>query len=160
MESVSWDDAVEFCRRLSERSEEKAAKRRYQLPTEAQWEYACRAGNPGRRYFSDQRYPVPRAVEEKSLGDYTWFDTNSNGQTHPVGQKLPNAWGLYDMYGNVSEWCQDWYEIGLLHKVAKRRSYWPDRRFQASDSRPRLWQRIASLSISVPLPNVAWGAEQ
>jgi formylglycine-generating enzyme required for sulfatase activity/serine/threonine protein kinase len=116
VESVSWDDAVEFCRRLSERSEEKAAKRRYQLPTEAQWEYACRAGNPGRRYFSDQRYPVPRAVEEKSLGDYTWFDTNSNGQTHPVGQKLPNAWGLYDMYGNVSEWCQDWYEMDYCTK--------------------------------------------
>jgi formylglycine-generating enzyme required for sulfatase activity len=115
VECVSWNEAVEFCRRLSELPGEKAAKRRYQyqLPTEAQWEYACRAGNPGRWCFSAQPNPSPGASEETLLGEYAWFNQNSgDGQTHPVGQKLPNAWGLYDMHGNVWEWCQDWYDGG------------------------------------------------
>ena len=116
VEMVSWNDAVEFCRRLSELPGEKAARRRYRLPTEAEWEYACRAGNPGRRHFSAQPNPSPAAVEEKLLGEYAWFNANSGGQTHPVGQKLPNAWGLYDMYGSVWEWCADWHESGYyLH---------------------------------------------
>jgi formylglycine-generating enzyme required for sulfatase activity len=112
VEQVSWDDAVEFCRRLSELPGEKAAKRRYGLPTEAQWEYACRAGNAGRWCFSAQPNPFPLAVEEKLLGEYAWFADNNktNGSTHPVAQKRPNAWGLYDMHGNVREWCADWYD--------------------------------------------------
>ena len=103
VEQVSWDDAVEFCRRLSELPGEKAAKRRcqYRLPTEAQWEYACRAGSTTRYCFGD---------DESGLVAYAWFNANSDGQTHPVGRKLPNAWGLHDMHGNVWEWCQDWYE--------------------------------------------------
>ena len=107
VENTSWDQAVEFCRKLSELPGEKALKRQYALQTEAQWEYACRAGNPGRRYFSAQPNPAPGQVEESLLRRYAWSKENSDGQTHPVGQKLPNAWGLYDMYGNVWQWCRD-----------------------------------------------------
>ena len=101
VEQVSWDDAVEFCRKLSKLPAEKAAKRRYSLPTEAQWEYACRAGTKTRLYSGD---------DDAGLVDVAWFSTNAGGQTHPVGQKKPNAWGLYDMHGNVWQWCQDWYD--------------------------------------------------
>jgi formylglycine-generating enzyme required for sulfatase activity len=95
---VSWTDAMEFCRRLSELPAEKAAGNVYRLPTEAEWEYACRAGTTTQFSFGD---------DESDLGDYAWYDDNSDGKTHPVGEKLPNAWGLYDMHGNVREWCQD-----------------------------------------------------
>jgi formylglycine-generating enzyme required for sulfatase activity len=98
VECVSWDDAVAYCQKLTE--QEKAAGRlpvgyAYQLPTEAQWEYACRAGTTT---------PYAGDLEEMS-----WYDKNSAGTTHPVGQKKPNAWGLYDMHGNVRQWCADKY---------------------------------------------------
>ena len=100
VEGVTWDDAVEFCRRLSELPAEKKAGNVYRLPTEAEWEYACRAGTTTKYSFGD---------DESELGDTAWYAENSGGKTHPVGSKLPNAWGLYDMHGNVYEWCQDWY---------------------------------------------------
>ena len=100
VEQVSWEDAVEFCKRLSELPEEKKAGLAYRLPTEAEWEYGCRAGTKTAFSFDESSW---------SLGDYAWNSGNSNGQTHPVGEKKPNAWGLYDVHGNVWEWCSDWY---------------------------------------------------
>jgi formylglycine-generating enzyme required for sulfatase activity len=93
---VCWLDAKAFCDWLSKK-EGKA----YRLPTEAEWEYACRAGSTGDFCFGD---------DEARLGEYAWYKANSDDTTHPVGQKKPNAWGLYDMHGNVVEWCQDWYD--------------------------------------------------
>ena len=98
VEKVSWDDAMAFCHRLTER--EQAAGRLpegyvYTLPSEAQWEYAARAGTKMRWSFGDQ---------DDRLGNYAWFKGNSDDQTHPVGQKRANPWGLYDVHGNVWEW--------------------------------------------------------
>ncbi len=91
VEMVSWNDAAAFCRRLSETDDEYD----YRLPTEAEWEYACRAGTKGDFYG-----PVD---------EIAWHLENSGDTTHRVATKRPNPWGLYDMSGNVHEWCQDWY---------------------------------------------------
>jgi formylglycine-generating enzyme required for sulfatase activity len=90
VERVSWDEVQPFLRMLNELEE----GRGYCLPTEAQWEYACRAGTEPSRYYPD-------------INAITWYEGNSNGHPQPVGQKLPNTWGLYDMLGNVWEWCLD-----------------------------------------------------
>jgi formylglycine-generating enzyme required for sulfatase activity len=100
VEMITWDDAVEFCKKLSDLPKEKKAGRVYRLPTEAQWEYACRAGSKTAYSFDD---------EEGLLPVYGWFYRNSSKRTHTVGLLEPNAWGLYDMHGNVWEWCSDWY---------------------------------------------------
>ena len=95
VEDVTWNDAREFCRRLSVREGVE-----YRLPTEAEWEHSCRAGGTTKYCFGDLA---------SGLADYAWFAGNSGNQTHEVGQKRPNAWGLHDMHGNVWEWCQDWF---------------------------------------------------
>jgi formylglycine-generating enzyme required for sulfatase activity len=97
VEMVSWDEAVEFCKKLSAKT-----GKTVQLPTEAQWEYACRAGSKTRFCFGNDDMDM-------GLDEYGWYAGNSSNVTHPVGQKKPNAFGLYDMHGNVFQWCSDWY---------------------------------------------------
>jgi formylglycine-generating enzyme required for sulfatase activity len=100
VETVNWNDATEFCRRLSAMPAERTATRVYRLPTEAESEYACRAGTTTRWWCGD---------DEASLRECAWYSNNAGGMTHPVGEKHPNAWGLYDMHGNVWHWCSDWF---------------------------------------------------
>jgi len=116
VEQVSWLDAVKFCNKLSERERRKPYYKiegdavtilggnGYRLPTEAEWEYACRAPQS-----PETATKHPFGDNDDGLSSYAWFDKNSDKKTHPVGQKKPNRWGLYDMQGNVWEWCQDWY---------------------------------------------------
>jgi formylglycine-generating enzyme required for sulfatase activity len=113
VESVSWYDAVIFCNKLSEREDRMPYYRvdgdtvtilgdnGYRLPTEAEWEYACRAGSSTLYPFGD---------DASALGDFAWYDANSERKTHAVGQKKPDAWGLHDMLGDVWEWCWDGYD--------------------------------------------------
>lgn len=111
--NVSWLDAVSFCNLLSEREgltlcyridgddvTWQRAANGYRLLTEAEWEYACRAGSTTRWSFGD---------DEKRLGKFSWFGGNSSGEPQPAGRKKPNAWGLHDMHGNMYEWCWDWF---------------------------------------------------
>ncbi|MDP8208924.1 MAG: SUMF1/EgtB/PvdO family nonheme iron enzyme [Candidatus Electryonea clarkiae] len=95
VDSVSWNDAKEFCEKISEKT-----GRKFTLPSEAQWEYACRAGSETKYHNGDK---------ESDLDKVGWFTGNSKEKTHTVGQKDCNAWGLYDMHGNVWEWCEDCY---------------------------------------------------
>jgi formylglycine-generating enzyme required for sulfatase activity len=120
VETVSWDDAQEFCRRLTER--QWAAGRIppeffFRLPTEAEWEHACRTMHPAQDLPSAPTGPENRQEEGRFcygddpgiLPEYAWFQANSAGTTHPVGTRKGSACGLYDLHGNVSEWCLDWY---------------------------------------------------
>jgi len=129
VENVSWNDAQEFLRKLNQRND----GYRYRLPTEAEWEYAARAGTTGD--YAGELY------------DMAWYRNNSDFQTHRVGLKKPNAWGLYDMHGNVWEWCQDWYE-----KTYYASSPAADPQGPASGkyriARGGSWQRYGDLRVS------------
>jgi formylglycine-generating enzyme required for sulfatase activity len=96
VETVSWNDIQEFIKKLNEME----GTNKYRLPSEAEWEYAARAGTTTSYSFGN---------DDSDLGDYAWYESNSGSKTHPVGQKQPNPWGLYDMHGNVWEWVQDRY---------------------------------------------------
>jgi formylglycine-generating enzyme required for sulfatase activity len=95
VEQVSWSDVQEFIRKLNAQT-----GKTYRLPTEAEWEYAARGGAQSRRY---------NYSGSNTIGDVAWYEANSGDTTHPVGQKSPNELGIYDMSGNVMEWCSDWY---------------------------------------------------
>ena len=105
IESITWKDTQEFLRKLNahrnSRSLEDSGSLEFRLPSEAQWEYAARAGSQTAYSFGDN---------ESVLGEYAWYRANSGDETHPVGQKKPNDFGLYDLHGNVWEWCADtWF---------------------------------------------------
>src|SRR4051812_17395706 len=113
VEQVRWSDAVRYCNKRSELEglqpcydvktwECNFDANGYRLPTEAEWEYACRAGSATDYFFGDA---------PSKLGDFAWYEKNSGGKPHPVGQKKPNPWGLYDICGNVWEWCNDFYKV-------------------------------------------------
>ena len=95
VECVNWNDCQEFIQNLN-----RLTGRNFRLPTEAEWEFACRGGNNSRGY---------KYSGSNNLGSVAWYDENSGGKTHPVGTKAPNELGIYDMSGNVLEWCSDWY---------------------------------------------------
>lgn len=131
---ISWDDVHSFIHRLNEA----AGDSLYRLPTEAEWEYACRAGMQTRWSFGD---------DGSQLGSYSWFWTNACNVAecylHPVGAKLPNPWGLYDMYGNAWEWCQDrtGTDNSVLERVIRGGNYGT----QGIDSGSReVWPQSAS----------------
>lgn len=138
VEQVSWDDCQEFVKRLNA-----SGKNTFRLPTDAEWEYACRAGSTSKYCFGDS---------EAQLGDYAWYSANAGGQAQPVGKKMPNAWGLHDMHGNVFEWLQDWPvdnssevtdpqgpPLDSNRRVARGGSWLHDANFASSDS--RFWSR-------------------
>ncbi len=119
VERVNWHDAMTFCDNLT--AIEKAAGRlpegyKYTLPSDGQWEYACRAGTTG-----------DYNVDGVELSELAWYDANCGGTTHPVGQKKPNAWGIYDMHGGVWEWCLDWHPdcvgSGRVHRGGSWSNY-------------------------------------
>ena len=110
VENVRWNDAAEFCGNLTRLARESGAMPadfEFRLPTEAEWEYACRAGTTSA--FNDESNCTKPEGKDPALERLGWYDQNSGNETHPVGEKSPNTWGLYDMHGNVWEWCADYW---------------------------------------------------
>lgn len=128
VEQVRWSDAVRYCNKRSEMEglepcyDVKSWKCNfeatgYRLPSEAEWEYACRAGSATEYFFGSN---------PSRLGEYAWYDKNSGNKTHPVAQKKPNAWGLYDICGNVWEWCNDFYGVDYYKGSPKENPKGPE----------------------------------
>ncbi len=151
VETVSWNDAYAFCAKLSGME-----KTSYSLPTEAQWEYACRAGTETAFFWG-----------EEPDGQYAWMHLNDNGQVHDVGTREPNALGLYDMSGNVWEWCSDWfgrYKAGaqidptppkdIPCRVTRGGAWMNDGCWSATRSigKPALGKDVVGFRVSVILP--------
>lgn len=128
VEQVRWSDAVTYCNKRSEQEGLQPCydlktwtcnfdANGYRLPTEAEWEFACRGGTTTAYYFGDS---------PAKLGEHAWFDKNAGGHPRPVGQKKPNPLGLYDMAGNVWQWCNDFYEVDYYTKSPKVDPRGPD----------------------------------
>jgi formylglycine-generating enzyme required for sulfatase activity len=128
VEQVRWSDAVKYCNTRSLKEgllpcyDLKTWKcnfdaNGYRLPTEAEWEYACRAGTKTKYFFGN---------DSSKLADYAWLDENSGGKPHPVGQKQSNPWGLYDMLGNVWQWCNDFYKVDYYQESPEENPRGPD----------------------------------
>ena len=122
VEQVRWSDAVRFCNKRSQLEGLQPCydlqtwkcnfdANGYRLPTEAEWEYACRAGSTTAYFFGEN---------PSKLGDYAWFDKNAGGHPRPVAQKRPNSWGLYDMCGNVWQWCNDFYQVDYYQSAPRQ----------------------------------------
>jgi formylglycine-generating enzyme required for sulfatase activity len=142
VESISWHDAQDFIQALNTREDTHA----YRLPTEAEWEYAARAGSASAYSFGS---------EAVRLAEFAWYKKNARNQTHPVGQLAPNAWGLYDMHGNVHEWCQDWFERGYYSQSPSQSPSGPKeglaKSLRGGDWGSEGWYcRSASRSLSSP----------
>jgi formylglycine-generating enzyme required for sulfatase activity len=128
VEQIRWSDAVKFCNQRSRLENLQPcydlktwkcdfAANGYRLPTEAEWEYAARAGTSTPYFFGDN---------PSELGKYAWFDGNAGGRPRPVGQKSPNAWGLYDICGDVWEWCNDFYKVDYYQESPRQDPKGPD----------------------------------
>ena len=128
VEQVRWSDAVKYCNTRSRKEGLQPCydlqtwrcnfdANGYRLPTEAEWEYACRAGTTTKYFFGN---------DSSKLTDYAWLDENSSGKPHPVGQKKPNPWGLYDMSGNVWQWCNDFYQVDYYQQSPEKNPRGPD----------------------------------
>ena len=157
VERIQWTDAARFCNKCSELDgltpcydlqtwDCRFEADGYRLPTEAEWEYACRAGSRSRYFFGD---------DAAKARQYAWFKPHSEGMTHPVGRKLPNAWGLHDMLGNVWEWCNDWYGEGYYQESPGRRSARAGDREAAGAARRRVGLRGGEVHRGLPLEGVS-----